>query len=203
MVYGAFGGHCDLFNYTGLVIGIDINKAKIVTQWAVESGPLAAQTNVLLQNGGGGQGGIWMSGMGIVSDGERLFFVTGNGDGHQNQGAPASGSSGCQTLGEATVNLAVDSSTGVLSLSDYFQPYDYQNSDADDQDFGSGGIVLLDPATFSGGGIEKMALTAGKNGKVYVLNANNLGGYKLGTAQTDNVIQTITTGESVFGAGGL
>jgi hypothetical protein len=101
IVYGAFGGHCDLcmrmppllaplspcwlshpVNYTGLVIGIDINQGKVVTQWATESGPLiaAAQTNDLLQNGGGGQGGIWMSGMGLASDGERLFFVTGNGD---------------------------------------------------------------------------------------------------------------------------
>jgi len=45
----------------------------------MESGPLAAQTNVLLTNGAGGEGGIWMSGMGIASDGDRLFVVTGNG----------------------------------------------------------------------------------------------------------------------------
>lgn len=44
--------------------------------------------------------------------------------------------------------------------------------DAADQDFGSGGLVLLDPATFSGGGVNKIAVTAGKNGKIYVLNAN-------------------------------
>ena len=74
--------------------------------------------------------------------------------------------------------------------------------DAADQDYGAGGVVLLDPATFSGGGIEKMAVTAGKNGKVYILNANNLGGFKLGTGQTDNVLQTIVTNEAVFGAAG-
>lgn len=80
VVYGAFGGHCDLFNYTGVIIGVDINEAKVVTQFAMESGPLAQQTNVLLQNGGGGEAGIWMSGMGIASDGNRIFVVTGNGD---------------------------------------------------------------------------------------------------------------------------
>jgi hypothetical protein len=202
VVYGAFGAHCDLFNYTGLVIGIDINQALIVTQFAIESGPLAAQTNVILQNGGGGQGGIWMSGMGLASDGDRFFVVTGNGDGHQNNGAPASGTSGCQTLGEAAINFGIDSTTGAVSVSDYFQPYDYQNMDAGDQDFGSGGIVLLDPATFSGGGITRMAVTAGKNGKVYILNADDLGGYRLGTAQTDGVLQTIVTNEAVFGASG-
>lgn len=205
VVYGAFGGHCDLFNYTGLVIGVDVNKAKIVTQWSVESGPLAeaAQTNVLLQNGAGGQGGIWMSGMGLATDGDRLFVVTGNGDVHVNNGAPASGSSGLQTLGEAAICLGLNNTgNSTLSVNDYFQPYDYQNMDAADQDFGSGGIVLLDPSTFSGGPISKMAVTAGKNGKVYILDANNLGGYKLGTGQTDGVLQTIVTNEAVFGASG-
>lgn len=58
VVYGAFGGHCDLFNYTGLVIGVDVNQKKIVTSFATETGPLVPQTNVWNQNGGGGQGGI-------------------------------------------------------------------------------------------------------------------------------------------------
>ncbi|KAF7884514.1 uncharacterized protein EAF02_004850 [Botrytis sinoallii] len=200
VVYGSFGGHCDLFNYTGLVMGIDVNKAKIITNWAVESGPLVPQTNILLDGGGGGEGGIWMSGMGLATDGARIFLVSGNG-GSSNQETPASGSSGCQTLGEATINLALDS-TGVISVSDYFQPYDYQNMDAGDQDFGSGGIVLVDPTVFKGTGVDKMAVTAGKNGKIYSLNANNLGGYKLGPGQTDNILQTIVTSAAVFGACG-
>lgn len=201
VVYGAFGGHCDLFNYTGVVMGIDINLQQVVTSFVTESGPLVVPSEVLLQNGGGGQGGIWMSGMGLASDGQRLFYVTGNGDGHENNGAPASGSSGCQTLGEAAVNMGIDSN-GILSLSDYFQPYDYQNMDGGDQDFGSGGIVLLDPNTFTGTGVSRMAVTAGKNGKIYILNANNLGGYRLGTGQTDGIIQTLVTNKAVFGAAG-
>jgi hypothetical protein len=80
VVYGAFGAHCDDFNYTGLIVGIDINQQKVITEFAVESGPLVAQTNSLLEGGGGGQGGIWMGGMGLASDGERLFFVSANGD---------------------------------------------------------------------------------------------------------------------------
>ncbi|MCJ1476788.1 hypothetical protein MMC13_005457 [Lambiella insularis] len=201
VVYGAFGSGCDLFNYTGLVIGVDVNKQQIVAQFATESGPLATQSNIWSQGGGGGEGGIWMSGMGLASDGERLFFVTGNGAEHQNQGVSAPGTSGLQTLGEAAVNLAI-AGDGKLSLTDYFQPYDYQNLDGGDQDFGSGGIVLLDPTTFHGTGVSKMAITGGKNGKVYVLNANNLGGYKMGTGQGDNIIQTIITNQPMFGAYG-
>lgn len=74
--------------------------------------------------------------------------------------------------------------------------------DAGDQDFGSGGIVLLDPTVFKGTGVDKMGVTAGKNGKIYILNANNLGGYKLGPGQTDNILQTIVTSAAVFGACG-
>lgn len=99
------------------------------------------------------------------------------------------------------VNLNVGAG-GKLSLTDYFQPYDYQNMDGGDQDFGSGGIALLDPGTFKGTGVSKMAVTAGKNGKIYILNANNLGGYRLGAGQTDGVIQTITTNKAVFGGSG-
>lgn len=80
VVYGAFGGHCDLFNFTGVVIGIDINKAKITSQFVMASGPLVSQTNNLLDIKGGGEAGIWMSGMSISSDGGRLFVVSGNGD---------------------------------------------------------------------------------------------------------------------------
>lgn len=79
-MYGGFGAHCDDFNYTGLIVGVDINQQKVITEFAVESGPLVAQTNSLLEGGGGGQGGIWMGGMGLASDGERLFFVSANGD---------------------------------------------------------------------------------------------------------------------------
>lgn len=201
VVYGAFGGHCDLFNYTGLVVGVDVNQKKVVTNFATESGPLVPQTNVWNQNGGGGEGGIWMSGMALSTDGNRLFWVSGNGDGHENQGTPASGSSGCRTLGEAVANLRVGDG-GKLTLTDYFQPYDYQNLDGGDQDFGSGGVAILDPGTFKGTGVSKIAVTAGKNGKIYILNANDLGGYRLGPGQTDGIIQTITTNKPVFGGSG-
>ncbi|KAL9602500.1 MAG: hypothetical protein Q9219_001794 [cf. Caloplaca sp. 3 TL-2023] len=202
VVYGGFGGHCDLFNYTGLVIGVDVNQKKVVTNFAVESGPLVPQTNVWNQNGGGGEGGIWQSGMALATDGaNRLFWVSGNGVGHENQGVPASGSSGCKTLGEAAVNLGIGEG-GKLSLTDYFQPYDYQAMDGGDQDFGSGGVALLDPGTFKGVGVSRIAVTSGKNGKIYILNANNLGGYKLGPGQTDGIVQTIVTNKAVFGGVG-
>lgn len=216
VVYGAFGGHCDLFNYTGQVVGVDINQKQVVTNFAMESGPLVAQTNVWNQNAGGGEGGIWMGGAGLSTDGQRLFLVSGN-NGHdrENVDVPALGSSGLRTLGEACVRVLfwtcelrvlIDSQVnlnigdgGKLRLTDYFQPYDYQNLDGGDQDLGSSALSLLDPTVFHGTGVSKMAVTAGKNGKTYIVNANNLGGFRNGPGGTDGIIQTISTNKAVFG----
>ncbi|KAI7470730.1 WSC-domain-containing protein [Hortaea werneckii] len=199
VIYAGFGGHCDLFNYTGTVLGVDVNQKKLVANWVVESGPNSRFSTDWLDNAAGGQGGIWQAGMGLASDGNRLFFATGNGASGGNQGTPASGQSGCRTLGEAVVNLGIDTSSGKLDLVDYFQPYDYVNMDGCDQDFGSGGVALLDPSHFNGTGVARIAITTGKNGKIYFMNADNLGGYKEGPGQTDGIIQTIVTNRAVFG----
>ncbi|KAK8250723.1 hypothetical protein HDK77DRAFT_405859, partial [Phyllosticta capitalensis] len=201
VVYAGFGGHCDLYNYTGTILGIDVAKKAVVANWAVEAGPYSGFDLNYLNNQGGGGGGIWQSGLGLASDGNRLFFVTGNGQGHENTNVPATGQSGCRTLGEAVVNLQIGSD-GRLAVADYFQPYDYINMDGGDQDFGSGGLTLLDPTVFNGKGVSRMALTSGKNGKIYVMNADNLGGFKQGAGGVDKVIQTIVTNHAVFGGSG-
>jgi len=74
--------------------------------------------------------------------------------------------------------------------------------DGADQDFGSGGVALLDPTVFKGTGVNSMAITSGKNGKIYVMNTNHLGGYKQGPGQTDLVLQEIVTSKAVFGGVG-
>jgi len=57
------------------------------------------------------------------------------------------------------------SSSGKITLGDYFEPYEYTSMDAGDRDLGSGGIALLDPTVFHGTGVAKMAVSVGKNGK--------------------------------------
>ena len=201
---GAFGGHCDLFNYTGMAIAVSKTAGVGVTSiFAMEVSPGAPSPQSLdytQQNGG--KAGIWAGGMGISTDGNRIFFATGNGEGHVNQGIPASGRSGLTTLDECVVNLAVDGN-GKLSLSDYFEPYEYIGMDQGDRDLGSGGVALLDPSVFKGtNGVQKLAVTIGKNGKAYIMNADNLGGFKQGSGGTDAVVQTIIAQGPVFGGSG-
>ncbi|KAI9774328.1 MAG: hypothetical protein M1840_004222 [Geoglossum simile] len=204
VVYTGFGGHCDLYNFTGWIIGVDKTTAEVKAVFTTESGSFAPPEDGTF-NGGGGAAGIWQSGMGFSSDSpNRMFLVTGNGIGHENKELPASGRSPLGTLDECIVNIRIDQTTGKLSLQDYFEPYEYISLDAGDRDLGSSGLTLLDPATFSGGSVSRMGVTVGKNGKAYVVNLDNLGGFKQGPANGDAVIQTITMpgGGSIFGGVG-
>jgi hypothetical protein len=67
---------------------------------------------------------------------------------------------------------------------------------------GSGGFVLLDKSHFSGTNVEELGAVVGKSGKLYILNANNLGGYKEGVGQSDNVVQTLQLKAGVWGGCG-
>ncbi|KAL8835845.1 MAG: hypothetical protein Q9170_003168 [Blastenia crenularia] len=201
-VYGSFGGHCDLFNYTGYVTGVSTSAGVGVTSmFAMESAPSAPPVDLDIMDQKGGKAGIWMSGMAPATDGDRIFVVTGNGQGHENKDTPASGRSPLSTLDETVANLAIKG--GKLSLQDYFEPYEYIGMDAGDRDLGSGGVALLDPSVFKGtNGVSRIAVTIGKNGKAYIMNADNLGGFKLGPGATDNILQTIIAPNAVFGGAG-
>jgi hypothetical protein len=194
VVFSGFGAHCDLFNYTGWVIGMS-KTGQYLTGYVTMQSPEAPPQDGTWK-GGGGAAGVWMAGSAIASDNPgRLFFSTGNGVGTMaNSQVAASGRVHLDTLSECIVSLAVDPNTGALTQQDYFQPYNYGAMDAGDRDLGSGGVCLPDPATFSGGGISRLAITCGKNAKCYITNADNLGGFKMGAAGADAVIQTLTPG---------
>ncbi|KAL8705372.1 MAG: hypothetical protein Q9201_001491 [Fulgogasparrea decipioides] len=202
IVYGTFGGHCDLFNYTGMVTGVSTTAGVgITSMFAMESAPGAPPVTLDIMSQKGGGAGIWMSGMAPATDGDRIFVVTGNGQGHENKDTPASGRAPLSTLDEVVANLAIRN--GKLALQDYFEPYEYIGMDAGDRDLGSSGLALLDPSVFKGtNGVARIGVTIGKNGKAYILNADNLGGFKLGPGATDNVLQTIISPNAVFGGVG-
>lgn len=100
---------------------------------------------------------------------------------------PASGKKPISTLEQAVANFAVDPSTGVLTQQDYFEPFEYNSLNGGDKDFGSSGVTLLDPF-FSGGGISRIAVAGGKSGKIYFMDANNLGGFKTGSHLSQTTI---------------
>lgn len=105
----------------------------------------------------------------------------GRGNGDNGGGVPASGKKPISTLQQAVANFGVDPGSGVLTQQDYFEPFEYASLNGGDRDFGSSGVALLDSTTFSGAGISRIAVAGGKSGKIYFLDANNLGGFANGS----------------------
>jgi hypothetical protein len=164
-VYAAFGSHCDHKPYVGYVAGVN-PATKAVTLWTDESGVT------------GNMAGIWQSGGGLMSDGPgRIFFTSGNG-----VSPPAgAGTSPPGQLAESVVRLAV-SSTGTLSAKDFFSPSNAPALDAADTDFGSGGPTGLPFGTST---YPALLMQAGKDGRIFILNRNGLGGREQGPGGSD------------------
>ncbi|KAK0560767.1 hypothetical protein OC861_006141 [Tilletia horrida] len=185
VVYAGFGGHCDNFNYTGWVIGMDAKTGAFVTSFTTEAG-LFGTTGA----------GIWQAGGGIPNDGQNIWVVTGNGAGEELGTSPRIGRSPPGAFPMSVIKLAL-SSINSLTPVDFFTPSDFRAIDGADQDFGSSGVCLL-PTGFSTGSIGRLAIANGKNSKAYIMNADNLGGYKTGAGGGDGNLQTIPLGGPSF-----
>ncbi|MGB6518626.1 MAG: hypothetical protein WBE79_09015 [Candidatus Cybelea sp.] len=107
---------------------------------------------------------VWMSGYGVAADHQgNIYFATGNSD-------PSGTTYNSVTnISESVVKVSSDL-TQVLS---FFTPSDANGLDQRDEDFGSGGVMLLPKV----GSQPPLAAAAGKEGTLFLLNRRNLGGY--------------------------
>jgi hypothetical protein len=116
---------------------------------------------------------IWMSGYGLAADGfYNIFFVTGNSA--PNTYGPNN------NIQESVVKIPPN----LNSVGGIFTPYQPQNLDSSDNDFGSGGVLLLPDQS---GPIPHLAVAAGKDGNMYLLNRDNLGGLSTVANPSTNV----------------
>ncbi|MGW3174371.1 outer membrane protein assembly factor BamB family protein [Streptomyces sp. NPDC001153] len=184
-VYAAFASHCDAAPYVGQVVGVK-TSSRSLTLWSDEAGS-------------GNQGaGIWQSGGGLVSDGSgRIFLTTGNGFGTGSSPSPGPGSRPPGHLGESVVRLAVNSD-GSLSARDFFSPANNRTLDSHDTDLGSGGPVAL-PGGFGTAAHPHLLVQVGKDGRVFLLDRNNLGGMGQGPNGTDKPVSMAGPFEGVWG----
>ena len=101
-----------------------------------------------------------MSGYGLAAEASgNLFFATGNSGGVY---------TGTTNLQESVVKVGTD-----LSVQGHFTPANVADLDAADRDFGSGGVMVLPDQP---GSTPHIAVAAGKDGTLYILNRDNLGG---------------------------
>ena len=137
------------------------------------------QTAIFNDTPDGAGGGLWNGGGApAINDSTGNVFITTGVD----QADPPSG------YNDSFLRLSQND----LSVSDYFQPDDASYLAANDADLGSGSPVLM-PDNPSGTPYE--IIGGGKDGKIFVVNRENMGSF---SPSTNNVIQTVQTGVHQF-----
>jgi serine/threonine protein kinase len=122
---------------------------------------------------------VWMAGFGpSTDDSGNVLLVTGNSD--------KSGTTydGVTNIQESVIKVSPDLSTVV----DLFTPSNWSALDREDNDFGSGGVLVLPDQP---GSYPHLAVAAGKVGSMFLMNEDSLGGY---SSQTNNVLGTYSIG---------
>ena len=158
IVYTSWGSHCDFNPYTGWIMGYDRLTLR--------------QSNVFNLAPNGSEAALWNSGGGPAADSQGNIFVSvanGTFDTSLNsQGFPKSAD-----YGNAFVKLTPRN--GTLAVADYWTMDNTQNESYGDTDLGSGGIMLLPDAIDAGGRLRHLAVGAGKDSNLYVVNRDNMG----------------------------
>jgi hypothetical protein len=143
------------------------------------------QTAAVCLTPGDHGGGIWGAGAGMPIDtsvsGGRMFVVTGNGA--RSAAPPFTAST---NYGESVI--AFNLANGLLTPTDEFTSFNYLTLNTHDWDQGSGGVLMLpdQPGTYP-----HLLVTAGKEGRVTLLNRDKLGGYASGASSNTNAVQDI------------
>ena len=162
-VYVSFSSHCDWGPYHGWILGYDAATLQ--------------QKTVYNDTPNGSAGGLWESGMGMAADADgNLYVVTGNG---------TTGDAGDPTalINRGSSALKLTPSGATLGVASYFTPFNYQFLNDNDLDYGGMGALLI-PST-------SLYLTGGKDGKLYLLNKDDMGAYQ---SSSNNIQQVIPLG---------
>jgi hypothetical protein len=171
-VYIAWAAHEDASPWFGWLLGYTYNGTGF-TQ--------AAVLNVAPNSG---QAGIWMGGGAPAIDSAgHLYATTGNGMFDANHTTPPA-----NDYGDSFLQLTPGGATG-LTVSSYFTPSDEASDYAADGDAGAGGAALV----LNLGAGQHVLVGGGKDGALYLLNGDQLGGFGDG-----NALQRVSLGHPIF-----
>ena len=175
-VYVTWASNEDAAPYYGWVIGYTYN------------GTTLAQEAILNVSPNTGYSGIWMGGGAPAADTlGNLYLLTGNGTFNAtNTGAPNN------DYGDSLLKLTTGAS---LTVAQYFTPSDQLSDQQNDKDFGSGGAAILADLP-AGSPVNHLILGGGKDGSLYVLNRDLLGG-----SGDSSSWQQIAFGAGIFSTG--
>jgi len=172
VVYTSWTSHCDIGLYTGWVIGY--------------SATTLAQTSVFDFTPNGHMGSVWMAGSGPAADSSgNIYFLASNGtfDTTLNAGGfPNRGNFGNAFIKLSTINNS-------LAAADYFNMFNTVTESNGDQDLGSGGALLLPDMTDASGMVRHLAVGAGKDKHIYLVDRDNMGKF---SPTANNIYQDVS-----------
>jgi hypothetical protein len=165
VVYVAYASHGDHPVYYGWVVGYNASNL--------------SQVSVFNDDPGSGSGGIWMSGGAPAADsGNNLYVITGNGN-----------FDGNTQFGDSFLRL---STGGGINVTGFFSPNNQAALSSADLDLGSGGAaILVDQPTAP----NHLVIGGGKEGTMYLLNRDNLGG---NSGNDAGAVQIFSVGNRIF-----
>ncbi|HVH66341.1 MAG TPA: PQQ-binding-like beta-propeller repeat protein [Gemmatimonadales bacterium] len=159
IVYVTWSSHCDWAPYHGWILGYDAATLQ--------------QRVVYNDTPNGYAGGLWESGMGMAADAlGNLYVVTGNGT-----VGDSVDPTNPTNRGESALKLTPSGST--LQVASYFTPANFRALNDSDLDYGSMGSLLIPNSNYF--------LTGGKDGNLYLLNKDNMGGWTSASNQVQQV----------------
>lgn len=157
-LYLSFTSHCDDRPYTGWIMAYSATTLQ--------------QTSVIDVTPNGREGAIWMTGQGLAADSSgNIYFLDANGTFDttlNSSGFPINGD-----FGNAFIKLS--NSGGTLTVVDYFTMYNTVQESNNDEDLGSGGSMVLPDILDNNGGVHHLAIGAGKDTNIYIVNRDNMG----------------------------
>jgi hypothetical protein len=163
VIYIGFGGNgCDLYAYNGWLFAYNSQTLR--------------QEFAFLVTPDGSKGSIWQGGSGPATDANGyIYFATANGD--------YDGPPGNYDYGDSVLKMGW--SGRVLSVVDYFTPYNQQQLKNLDLDLGSSGPLVLPDQP---GPYPHLMVAGGKEGTLYLVNRDDMGQF---SPDGDNVAQSI------------
>jgi outer membrane protein assembly factor BamB len=170
VVYTAWTSHCDFRPYTGWIMGF--NQTTL------------AQVSVLNVTPNGNEGSVWMAGSGLAADTSgNIFLLDANGTFDSTldaNGFPSQGDFGNAFLKISTANK--------LAVADYFEMFNQSAENGSDEDLGSGGALVLPDLTDGMGHTRHLAVGAGKDSNIYVVDRDAMGKFN---SNTNNIYQEL------------
>jgi hypothetical protein len=170
VVYVAWASHCDWGPYHGWIMGYDARTLQ--------------QVRVYNDTPNGSNGGIWMGGQGLAADPNgNIYLTTGNGS-----VGIANNPRSIINRGESFLKLTPQGA--IFTVSSWFTPFSWSYLESYDLDVGSGGVLLI-PGT-------DLAFSGGKQGVLYLVKRDNMGGLSSSNSDT-NVVQSMSLTGGLFG----